>query len=536
MLSELSVRDLGVIEELSLVLGPGMTALTGETGAGKTLVVGAIELLLGGRAENSLVRPGAVEAVVEGRFDLDGEEVILRRVVPAEGRSRAYVNGAMATAATLADLGTRLVDLHGQQTHRSLLSTSAQREALDEFAQIDLGPLLAARQEVAALRHELTGQGGDAGARAREMDLLRFQLDELGRAGISDPDEDVHLDAEEDRLADAVAHREAGARAHAELQGDGAALDALGSAISSLSGRGPYHAVEGRLRASLEDLTDLAADLRDASEAIVEDPARLDEVRTRRQLLVELRRKYGSATSGGDPTLAGVLAYAEQAAQRLAELERHEARAAVLDDELAAAEQREAAAAAVVGAARRAAAPRLGESVQRELRKLAMPKATLEVAVGATEPGAEVRFLLAANPGAPALPLAKVASGGELARTMLALRLVLSAAPPTLVFDEVDAGIGGEAAVAVGAALARLGETHQVLVVTHLPQVASAAHAHVGVAKQQRRTRTLTSVRHLDHEARVVELSRMLSGSPDSDAAHRHARELLDDAPGRGAR
>lgn len=536
MLSELSVRDLGVIEELSLVLGPGMTALTGETGAGKTLVVGAIELLLGGRAENSLVRPGAAEAVVEGRFELDREEVILRRVVPAEGRSRAYVNGAMATAGALAELGTRLVDLHGQQTHRSLLSVAAQRDALDEFGGVDHRQLLDARQEVAALRQELTGQGGDAGARAREMDLLRFQLDELGRAGITDPDEDALLDAEEDRLADAVAHREAGARAHADLQGDDAALDALGSAVSALSDRIPYAAIEVRLRALLEELTDLAADLRDVSEEIVEDPARLDEVRTRRQLLVELRRKYGSATSGGDPTLAGVLAFAEQAALRLAELERHEARAAVLDEELGAAEEREAAAAAVVGAARRAAAPELGAAVQRELRRLAMPKATLEVAVGDAEPGAEVRFLLAANPGAPKLPLAKVASGGELARTMLALRLVLTAAPPTLVFDEVDAGIGGEAAVAVGAALARLGETHQVLVVTHLPQVASAAHAHVGVAKEQGRTRTITSVQQLDHEARVVELSRMLSGSPDSDAAHRHARELLDGSPSRGAR
>src|SRR3954470_22408620 len=215
MLVELAVRDLGVISELRLVLGSGMTALTGETGAGKTLVVEALDLLLGGRADGSLVRAGRPEATVEGRFEADGGEVGVARTVPAEGRSRAYLNGRMATVSELAAVGARLVDLHGQHAHQSLLAPAVQRDALDRFAGIDLGPLESARGQVAEVDRQLAALGGDSGARAREIDLLRFQLDEIRAAGVSDPAEDDALDAEEDSLGDAVAHREA-AQAAAE--------------------------------------------------------------------------------------------------------------------------------------------------------------------------------------------------------------------------------------------------------------------------------------------------------------------------------
>jgi len=522
MLAELAVRELGVIGDLSLRLGPGMTALTGETGAGKTLLVEAIELLVGGRSDATLVRPGADEARVQGRFVLgDDREVVLTRAVPAQGRTRAYVDGELAAVGQLGEWGARLVDLHGQHSHQSLLSVAAQRQALDRFGDVDPAPLASARAELVeidAARQEL---GGDPRSRAREIDLLRFQVAEIDAAQLDDPDEEERLEQEEDRLADAVAHREAGAEAVVRLTGDGGARDAVAAARAAIGERGPFTEPARRLTDLAAELDDVAATLRAATEAVEEDPQRLAEVRARRQLVVDLRRKYGD-------TLGEVMAFRDEAASRLAQLERHDERAVELDQGRVEAEKREAAAAAEVGRARREAAPRLAEAVEGHLRKLALPRARLQVDVG-PDPGDDVVFQLAANPGGPLLPLRKVASGGELARAMLALRLVLTEAPPVLVFDEVDAGIGGEAAVAVGRALSRLAERHQVLVVTHLPQVAAFADTQVAVEKSARGEQTKVRVRPLDDEDREVELARMLSGSPDSESARRHARELLND-------
>ena len=521
MLAELHVRDLGVIADLHLVLGEGMTALTGETGAGKTLLVEAIELLVGGRADAVLVRPGADEALVEGRFVAgDHEETVLARAVPRTGRSRAYVDGRLATAAELAERGRALVDLHGQHAHQSLLSPRMQRAALDHFAGIDLGLLGAARDRVKALDEALAGLGGDARARARELDLLRFQLSELDAASLDDPDEDRILEAEEDALADATAHREAAAAAYDALTGDPGALDAVGLAMAAIGGRRPFADVEGRLRALQAELAEAASDLREAGDAIVDGPERLDEVRARRRLLRELCRKYGEQ-------LSEVMAFESETRTRLAELESHGLRVEALEEERKGAVAEVERAAAAVARARRAAAPALAARVQEHLRSLAMPGARLEVAVDGPGPADDVELLLAANRGAPPLPLAKVASGGELARAMLAARLVLSEAPPTLVFDEVDAGVGGEAALAVGRALAELAADHQVLVVTHLPQVAAFADHQVVVAKDDRAGRTTASARKVDGPDRVVELSRMLSGQPASGTARDHAEELL---------
>jgi DNA repair protein RecN (Recombination protein N) len=547
---ELAVRDLGVIAELRLVLGPGMTALTGETGAGKTLVVDAIELLVGGRADPVLVRMGADEAWVEGRFVRAadgvgdgavgdgatdaGDEVVLARAVPRSGRSRAYIDGRLATAGELAAIGAELVDLHGQHAHQSLLHTAAQRDALDRFGGIDLGPLQAARRDIGAILDELAGMGGDERARARELDLLRYQVSEIDAAAIAGPDEDVALERLEDELADATAHREAASGAVMKLSGDGAgdapeptasAADAMGAALALLAGRAPFVDAEARLRALAAELSDVAGELRAAGEAIDEDPERLDQVRGRRQLLHDLRRKYGE-------TLADVLAEGDRLRARLAELEDHERRAVELDARLTAARAAEAEAAAKVATARKSSAPLLAAEVQAHLAELALPKARVEVVVGGDDPGDDVELRLAANPGTPPLPLAKVASGGELARTMLALRLVLSAAPPTLVFDEVDAGIGGRMADPVGRSLWSLARDHQVLVVTHLPQVAAYADAQVRVAKQSDESTTVARASVLDHPERVIELSRMLSGQPDSDVARVHAAELLATAAG----
>jgi DNA repair protein RecN (Recombination protein N) len=524
MLLELSVRQLGVIDELSLRFGAGMTALTGETGAGKTLVVEALELVLGGRAEGLLVRPGAEEAWVEARFeDRDGAERILARAVPASGRSRAYLDGRMAPVAALAEVGASLVDLHGQHTHQSLLTPAVQRAALDRFAEIDLSALAQARRARRLVDEALAALGGDATARAREIDLLGYQVAELEDARLEDADEDEHLAADEDGLADATAHREAAERAVHALAGDGGAEDAIGAAVSGVAGRPPLAEIEARLRAAAAELGEAATDLRSLSETLQDDPERLAAVRARRQLLHDLRRKYG-------PTLADAIAFRDEARDRLAELEGYEERAASHERDRQARDAEVAAVEAAVGAARREAAPRLAGAVEAHLQALAMPRARFEVTVGSTDPGDDVAFLLGANPGEPALPLTKVASGGELARTMLAARLVLTEGPGTLVFDEVDAGVGGGAALAVGRALADLAAAGQVLVVTHLPQVAAFADHQVAVTKVEEGGRTITRVEPLDDAGRVVELSRMLSGQPDSETARGHAAELLASA------
>ena len=532
-LVELAVTDFGIIRQVRLLFGPGMTALTGETGAGKTLLVGAIDLLLGGRADPAMVRQGAAEAVIEGRFLVDGQELVLSRVVPVDGRSRAYVDGRMATAGILGEQARALIDLHGQHAHQSLLAAAVQRAALDQFGGIDLHELhqaRASRKRIAAALDEL---GGDAGARAREADLLRFQVRELDDASLGDPDEDRSLDEREDVLADSVAHREAAAAAMAALGDDGGAIDAVGAALVAVDGRRPFQSLAPRLRAAQAELGDLAAELRTTAEDIDDDPAQLAAIRQRRQLLVELRRKYGTAPhaaapGGGTGTLADAIAYQHAAIERLAEIDGHDARAAALDAEARVAAAAEAEAAATVGRARRSAAPRLARAVEENLGELAMASAHFSVEVDDADPGDHVTFLLAANPGAAPGPLAKVASGGELARSMLALRLVLSVAPPVLVFDEVDAGIGGQAALAVGRSLAALGADHQVLVVTHLPQVAAYADAQVNVVKQLIDEVTVASAATLGSDERVIELSRMLSGTPESERVQQAAHELLE--------
>ena len=528
MLVELRVRDLGVIADLDLVIGPGMTALTGETGAGKTLVVEALELLLGGRADAAIVRAGASEAVVEGRFVVDERELVLSRAVPTAGRSRAYVDGRMAPASLLSELGEDLVDLHGQHVHQSLLHQTAQREALDIFAGADLEPLAQARQELAAIDARLTDLGGDPRVLARTVGLLRFQLDEIAAAAITALHEEEKLVAEESVLAQIGALRVAMAEARNALADPDAsqahaslgATDLLGMAASQLAAHESLSDLAVRIRAAQADIEDAARELRLRDERLEEDPERLEAVRQRLQLFADLRRKYG-------PSLADVLEFERASQLQLSELEAAEETRCGLEARRRAAAGLLEQAEERLGASRRQAAPKLAAAVEAHLRELALPGARLEVRVGDDPAGQEVEFLLGANPGEPALAFAKVASGGELARTMLATRLVLSVAPPTLVFDEVDAGVGGEAALAVGRALCAIGRDHQVLVVTHLAQVAAFADEQVLVSKSETEGRTVARARPVTGEDRVVELSRMLSGHPDSAAARRHARELL---------
>ena len=534
MLVELHVKDLGVIEDATLLLGPGLSALTGETGAGKTLVVEALELLLGGRADAGLVRAGAAQAVVEGRFNLVAgaggpSELVIARELPADGRSRAYVNGRMATVAALAESAGELVDLHGQHAHQSLLHQSAQRDALDRFGGIDLSEVQALGTQLADVGRRLAELGGDTRSLARERDLLEFQLNELDAAALVDPREEEGLEQQEAVLAAAGSLREAAAVAHLLVAGaDGTAggadvagaVEVAGRAAASLAGRGPLQDLSDRLTDVVVELDDVASELRRRGELFEDDPQRLAELQQRRRLLGELRRKYGES-------LAEVMAFRDGLRSRLDDLRAGEGRRVELAAEherlaleLAAAESR-------LGDARRAAAPRLSERIEGHLAALALPRARVEVTVPPVGSGEVVEWLFGANPGEPSLPLSKVASGGELARAMLATRLVLSEAPPTLVFDEVDAGIGGEAALAVGRALHQLARHHQVLVVTHLAQVAAFADTQIVVSKAERGGRTVAEVEPVTGERRLIELSRMLSGQPDSAAARRHAEELL---------
>ena len=527
MLIELRIENLGIVENLELVFSDGVIALTGETGAGKTMLVEAINLLIGGRADATVVRHGTQEARVEGRFVVGDNETILCRVIPLDGRSRAYVNGRLATVAQLSELGQELLDMHGQHAHQSLLGAAAQREALDHFAQIDLSALRAARARVTEVDASLALLGGDERARAREIDLLRFQVDEISAAFINDSQEDESLAKEQDVLSDAVNYRDSLWSSHGIMSDEDGVSDSLGKAIAFLGNRDAFSEIIARMKSIQSDIDDVSGELRDTAEGIEDNPKRLDDVRGRRQLLLDLRRKYGE-------TLSDVMQYGAESSIRLEELESYEARALALDADRKQAVSELRSQEHLVGEARRKAAPLLAKSVQQRLRKLAMPHAVLDVHVANDSgdvsrdaAGDGVVFLLAANPGTEALPLTKVASGGELARTMLALRLVLTEGPHSLVFDEVDAGIGGEAAVAVAQALSDLGKRHQVLVVTHLAQVAAVATSHIQVSKQVKDRQTFAQALPLNAEARISEIARMLSGGVAETAALEHAKQLL---------
>jgi DNA repair protein RecN (Recombination protein N) len=565
MLAELRIRDLGVIDDAHLEVSAGLNVLTGETGAGKTMVVDALALLLGGRADPGAVRAGRPAALVEGRLragddgevaaalaaagveDEDGEVLVARQVL-VEGRSRAQLQGRMATVAAVADVVRPLVEVHGQHEFQDLLRPGVQRDLLDRFAG---EPALAPRAAFAAgwrrlraVTRELDDLATRAREREREIDLLRHQLEEIDAAQVR-VGESAELAAEAERLANAEALQQAAALAHQLLEGDedAGAATALGAAARAVQGPAGHDRALGELaqraQALAAEVDDLASSLRAYAEAVLVDPARLEEVNARMAQLRDLERKYGDDE-------AAVLAYAAEAAARLAELEGGTLRSEALEAEAAELRRELAGTGAALTAARREAAARLGEALRVELADLAMPNAEVVVAVeqdpddnglevdgrrlAASEDGLDrVDLRLAAHPGAPLRPLGRAASGGELSRVMLALRVVLAGVDrtPTLVFDEVDAGVGGRTAAAVGRRLAQLARRHQVLVVTHLPQIAAHADRHFTVEKTSAGGATSTDVRLLDDAGRVGELSRMLAGMEGSGLAQAHAEELL---------
>lgn len=562
MIEQIRIENLGVIADAQVELGPGLTAITGETGAGKTMLLTGLGLLLGGRADSAVVRAGATTAAAEGVFAVDPDSpAALRaaeagaalddgaltalRTVAAAGRSRAYLGGRTVPQSVLAELAEHLVTVHGQSDQVRLRSAARQRAALDAFAGDEHGRLLdeyraawTQRQRLAAELDELVA---GAQERNREAELLRIGLAEVERVD-PQPGEDLELAHEAERLGHAEDLRQAAQGAHDAIAGTDDVQDAPGAAVLVDLARRGLEAV-ARHDAALEALTarltdigyalaDVGADLARYADEVQADPGRLAAVQERRAELGSLTRAHGG-------TVDDVLDWARDAGLRLLELEQGDDRASAVRDQLSDLSDRLHGLAERISEGRRAAAERLGTAVTAELSGLAMSSATFSVRLTPTDElgpwGAEdVEMLLAAHQGAPATPLGHGASGGELSRVMLAIEVALATAPgsaptPTFVFDEVDAGVGGRAAVEVGRRLAQLARSGaQVIVVTHLAQVAAFADRHVVVSKTEGDVVTTTDVRVVTGPDRVAELARMLSGQEDSATALRHAAELLE--------
>ena len=556
MLRELRIENLLLIERTEMRFGPGLNVITGETGAGKTVLAHSLDLLMGGRPRSATVRPGAEEAWVEGTFEVPesilsdpalsdvaerlppGEEVVLaRRVSAGSGRSSAFIAGRSAAAADLRALGSRLLAFYGQHEHRKLMLTAAQSEILDGFAGAEHRELLAAYRaahaEVSALTREREELLTREGARERDIDLLRFELDEIEAAAI-DPGEHSELAAERDRLRHAESLREgAGAASLAIAGGEegGGATAALAEAEAALARNASVDpdldALAERAVAAAVELADLATELRGYLDGIEAEPGRLEQVETRLDEIDRLVRKHG-----GSPE--AVLVHAERCRTELALLERASERSNELEAALTEAEAKRAKAGEKLSRSRASAAPKLEKQVAAALAELAMDGAKLEVALdpvpgGYGSSGREtVELRVATNPGMPIAPLSEAASGGELSRVMLAL----SGSGPageveTLVFDEIDAGVGGKVARRVGERLRALGEGRQVVCITHLAQVASLAATHFRVVKEASAGVTVARVDAVSGDDQLAEIVRMLGADSDDEAAGRHARELL---------
>jgi DNA repair protein RecN (Recombination protein N) len=539
MLSELRVENLLLIERAELRLAPGLNVLTGETGAGKTVLAHALDLLLGGRSKSGIVRPGASEAYVEGVFEVGDEDVVLARRVTAEGRTRAYVGGRAASVGDLRAAAEGLLAFYGQHEHRKLTLASAQLDVLDAFA----GPEQAERRAACAAAHAAAREAAAAledlreraGARERDLDLLAFELREIEEVGPSEDDERA-LSAERERLRHQEALRAAalaGAEAIAPESGEGGAAALLADAeraFDSATGvDADLDALGERLRALRVEAEDLAGELRGYESAVEAPAGRLEEVEDRLAAYTRLLRKHGG-------TVAAVLAHAERCAVRRDELEHAEEALAGAEARLAAARAEFDKHARALRKARRAGATALGPAVRDRLGELAMTGATFEIVLSERdEPGPAgadaVDFLIATNPGVPPGPVREIASGGELSRVMLALLSVAHAdTERTLVFDEVDAGVGGQTARAVGDRLRALAEGRQVLCITHLPQIASLAHRHFRIVKDTSATPARTTVHALAHDELEGALASMLGADEDDVTARRHARELLSAA------
>jgi len=556
VLRELRIENLLLIERAEMRFGPGLNVITGETGAGKTVLAHSLDLLMGGRPRSAIVRPGAAEAWVEGTFEVPeallagselgaiaerlppGEEVVLaRRVSAGTGRTSAFIAGRAASAADLRTLGTRLLAFYGQHEHRRLMLAAAQAEVLDGFAGPEhlelLGRYRAAHAAVVALRRERDELLAREGARERDIDLLRFELDEIEAAAV-DPAELADLGAERDRLRHAESLREAAGTALVAISGgeggDGAAA-AVAEAESALGRNAAFDPaldpLAARAAAAAVELSDLARELRDYLEGIEAEPGRLEQLEVRLDEVERLIRKHGGSAEA-------VLAHAERCRAELEQLERASELGGEIESRLAAVETERAKLGERLSRSRSAAAPELESRATAALAELAMDGARIEVAL---EPAADgygpsgretVELRVATNPGMPIAPLSEAASGGELSRVMLALAGTGPAGEVgTVVFDEIDAGVGGKVARRVGERLRALGQDRQVVCITHLAQVAALASTHFRVVKEAAGDATIADVEAVSGAGRQAEIVRMLGAEDGDEAAGRHARKLL---------
>ena len=539
MIRYLAIRNLAVIESVAVDFEHSFNILTGETGAGKSILVEAVGLLLGGRATQDLIRTGEDLATVEAIFETeDGSELIVRREITSQGRSRAFINGALATAAALKDLSNRLVELHGQHEHQQLLDPAQHLALLDAWAGLD-----GARAEVAeafgrvrSLRDELDRLRMDDRERAARLDLVEFQLNELQKANLQ-AGEDETLTSERQLLRSADTIQRLCGESYAELyDSDDAALVALGriwkrvGELAAIDPRfSPHLDARDGIKAQLEDLAFM---LRDIADGIDATPGRLQQLEDRLALIERLKRKHGG-------TLDDAIAHRDRLLAEHKALTGGQSTVAEIEQRLAEAGRGFLAAATRLSDSRRHAAPRFAKQVEAELADLAMERTRFEVRLATSEAEGQWseagidsgELFLSPNVGEDVRPLAKIVSGGELSRVMLALKTLAaeeSGPAKTLIFDEVDAGIGGRVATVVGQKLASLGDRFQVLCITHLPQIASCGQSHFLIEKRVQARRTVTSVTRLKDDARVAEIARMMGGSAAGEKALESARELLD--------
>jgi DNA repair protein RecN (Recombination protein N) len=560
MLRFLRVTHLAVLDSVEVEFQPGLNVLTGETGAGKSILVGAVALLLGGRASGDLVRTGEDTASIEAIFETDDSEIVVRREVTAQGRSRAFINGALATAAALKDLATRLIELHGQHEHQTLLDPATHLGVLDRYGRLEglVAPLRETFDRVRASADALSRLRSAMADRTARLELLAFQLNELDRAALKPedpgaPSEDVELAALRQVLANAERVERLCEESYASLyDDDGAVLAGLGQVWRRV---GELAAVDPRFQPYVDaregiksQLEDLALFLRRYADTIDASPARLHDVEERLALLERLKRKYG-------PSLREVIARRESVRADLFELQQGDDRAMELDRVHAAACEQYLSAARILGKARRETAVRFSRELERMLSELALEGTRFETRfedageAGSIPPESAWRadgldvaeFYVSPNPGEDLRPLARIVSGGELSRIMLAIKTLAfrarleaeggsghpGAAAPGMIFDEVDAGIGGRVADVVGNRLHALASAFQVLCITHLPQIAAYADTHFQIEKRVEGNRTSTVVRRLDREGRVNELARMLGGASISEGLRASAREML---------
>ena len=550
MLRFLRIQHLAVIDSVEVEFEPGLNVLTGETGAGKSILVEAVGLLLGGRASGDLVRTGEDAASIEAIFESGGEELLVRREITAQGRSRAFVNGALATAGALKELSSRLIELHGQHEHQTLLDATTHLDVLDSFGGVSqlAAPVAAAYDALHASREELARVRAAAKDRDARQDLITFQLGELDRAALREPGEDAELAALRQVLASAERVERLCSESYASLyESDDAILAALGSVwrrvaeLASLDPQfKPYLDARDGIKSQLEDL---AGFLRKYADNVDASPARLQQVEERLALLERLKRKHG-------PSLGDVIARRDALRRELTDLSRGDDRIAELERELSEARRVFLAAAETLSRERRRAGAAFARALEALVADLAMERTRFEVRFGEPLPESAwsgrgldaAEFFVSPNPGEELRPLARIVSGGELSRIMLAIKTLTatlrhgfsdatdrppSASAPGLIFDEVDAGIGGRVADVVGRKLRTLGSAFQVLCITHLPQIAAYADTHFAIEKRVDRGRTRTTVRRLDEPSRVEEVARMLGGEAISDGLRASAREML---------